>query len=171
MNSRILDRIRVVLLGAWLGIAIYFSAVVAPAAFGALRAFALANAGEVAGTIVTRTLSTVNISGFVLSVLLLLTALGVRTCYGRTSFILQNVLLAAIAISTATGQWLIAPRMVSLRAAMRGQIDQIPLTDPARVAFATLHGYSVLALAIAMIAALFTLVLNVFARSGNSGKS
>ena len=37
---------------------------------------------------------------------------------------------------------------------MQGQIDQLPLTDPNRMAFAALHGYSVAALGVAMIAGL-----------------
>ena len=44
--------------------------------------------------------------------------------------------------------------MRGLRAAMRTTIDQIPAGDPSRVAFDALHGYSVTALSIAIIAAL-----------------
>jgi hypothetical protein len=60
---------------------------------------------------------------------------------------------------TAGGEWLIAARMRGLRAAMHGQIDQVPLTDPNRMAFAALHGYSVAALSVAMIAALIVVLL------------
>jgi hypothetical protein len=56
----VINNIRMLLLAAWLGVAIYFSAVVAPSAFGVLRSFGLPNAHEIAGTIVTRTLSVVN---------------------------------------------------------------------------------------------------------------
>jgi uncharacterized protein DUF4149 len=162
---RITNRVRMILLAAWLGAAIYFSIVVAPSAFGVLRSFSLPNANEIAGTIVTRSLAVVNKSGALLSVLLLLTSVSVRKCYGRVSFIFQNVLLVIILISTAVGQWVIAPRMVELRATMRGQIDQIPLSDPARMAFSTLHQYSVAALSIAMIAALVVLVLMALGRN------
>jgi hypothetical protein len=153
-----------VLLAAWLGVAIYFSAVVAPSAFAVLRSFSLMNAGEIAGAIVTRTLSVVNISGLIVSLALLAAALAVRKQYGRVSFILHNVLLVITAISTAVGEWVIAARMRGLRAAMHGNIDQVPLDDPNRMAFASLHGYSVATLSVAMLAALLALGLMFFSR-------
>ena len=156
--------LRVAFIAAWLGLAIYFSAVVAPSAFGVLRSFNLANAGEIAGTIVSRALSAVNKSGLLLSLLLLLSAPAVKKYYGRWSFILQNVLVMTVATLTAAGEWVIAARMRGLRSAMNGQIDQVPLTDPNRVAFSALHVYSVAALSIAMIAALIVILLMIIAR-------
>ena len=160
----VINNVRKVLLAAWLGTAIYFSVVVAPSAFSVLRSFSLPNANEIAGTLVTRTLSVVNTSGFFLSLLLLITALGVKECYGRVSFILQNILLLIVALGTGLGEWVIAARMRGLRAAMHGQIDQLPFGDPNRLAFAALHGYSVAALSVAMIAAVLVIVLLVLAR-------
>jgi len=156
--------LRVAFIAAWLGLAIYFSAVVAPSAFGVLRSFNLANAGEIAGTIVSRALSAVNKSGLLVSLLLLISAPAVKKYYGRWSFIFQNVLLIVVAILTAAGEWVIAARMRGLRLAMNGQIDQVPLTDPNRIAFAALHVYSVSALSIAMIAALIVILLMIISR-------
>lgn len=136
----------------------------APSAFGVLRSFSLANASEIAGTIVNRSLSAVNKSGLVLSLLLLVTAPVVKKYYGRRSFILHNVLIIIVAILTAAGEWVIAARMRGLRAAMNGQIDQVPLTDPNRMTFAALHAYSVGALSIAMIAALVVILLMLVSR-------
>jgi len=161
---RIVDRIRISLDAAWLGLAIYFSAVVAPSAFGVLRSFSLANASENAGTIVSRSLSAVNKSGLILSLFLLVSAPVVRKYYGRWSSILQNVLVIIVAILTAVGEWIIAARMRGLRAAMNGQIDQVPLTDPNRIAFSALHVYSVTALSVAMIAALIVISLMIASR-------
>ncbi len=149
-------------IAAWLGAAIYFSAVVAPSVFGVLRSFGLSNANEIAGTIVTRTLSIVNKSGFVLSVGLLIATLALSKSYRRTSFILQLALLMIIAAATGLGEWVVAARMRALRAAMHGQIDQIPLSDPNRIAFAALHGYSVAALSVAIIAGLLAFFLIAF---------
>ena len=163
---RVINHLRISLLAAWLGVAIFFSAVVAPSAFGVLRSFSLPNASEIAGTIVSRGLSAVNTTGLIVSLLLLVAGLLVRKCYGRTSFILQNVLLLIVAIVTTAGEWVIAARMRGLRAAMQGHIDLVPLDDPNRVAFAALHGYSVAALSVAMIAALIVIVLMVAAREG-----
>jgi hypothetical protein len=109
-------------------------------------------------------LSTVNKSGLIISLLLLASAPLVKRFHGRRSFIFQNVLLIVIAILTAAGEWVIAARMRGLRAAMNGQIDQIPFTDPNRQAFAVLHAYSVAALSIAMIAALVVIVVFVVSR-------
>jgi len=160
----VINQIRMLLLAAWLGIAIYFSAVVAPTAFTVLRSFGLPNANEIAGTIVTRGLSVVNISGFILSLLLLITAVVSKKSYSRASALFQSGLLTIVAVATGAGQWLIAARMRGLRAAMHGQIDQVPLSDPNRLAFAALHGYSVAALSVAMIAAGLVIVLMILAR-------
>jgi hypothetical protein len=149
-----LNNIRLLLLASWLGAAILFSAAVAPTAFRVLRAFNLPNASEIAGTIVTRTLSVVNTSGFILSVLLLITAFVLKESYSRRTLILQTVLLVILGITTGVGEWVIAAKMRGLRAAMHTTIDQIPAGDPGRVAFDALHGYSVTALSIAIIAAL-----------------
>jgi uncharacterized protein DUF4149 len=148
-----------VLLAAWFGTALFFGAVVAPAAFGVLRSFDLPNANEIAGTIVTRSLSVINIAGFLISLLLLATLILWRNSSSRISFILQCVCLAVIAVATGVGHWVIAARMRALRAAMVLPIDQIAADDARRVAFNSLHGYSVNALGLAMIAALVALVL------------
>jgi hypothetical protein len=155
----VINKIRMLLLAAWLGVAIYFSAVVAPSVFGVLRSFSLPNANEIAGTIVTRTLSVVNVSGFILSLLLLITAFVLKKSLGRASFIFQIVLSIIVALATSVAEWVITPRMRSLRAAMRGQIDLVALNDPNRMAFAALHGYSVAALSVAMIATVILLVI------------
>jgi len=75
---------------------------------------------------------------------------------------LQLTLLIIIAAATGLGEWVIAARMRGLRVAMHGQIDQIPLSDPNRIAFATLHGYSVAALSVAIIAGLLAFFLIAF---------
>ena len=148
-----------VTLAAWLGAAVFFGAVVAPAAFGVLRSFGLSNASEIAGSIVTRSLGVVNVAGFILALLLLVTALVRRGPQGRISFIVECVCLGLIAVATGVGHWVIAARMRALRVAMELPIDQVAADDSRRVAFNALHGYSVNALGIAMIAGLVALVL------------
>jgi len=147
------------LLACWFGAALFFGAVVAPAAFGVLRSFSLPNANEIAGGIVTRSLSAINIAGFLISLLLLLTLILWRNSSGRISFSVQCICLAVIAVATGVGHWVIAARMRALRAAMVLPIDQIAADDARRLAFNSLHGYSVNALGLAMIAALVALVL------------
>jgi hypothetical protein len=149
------------LLACWFGAALFFGAVVAPAAFGVLRSFGLPNANEIAGSIVTRSLSVVNIAGFGIALLLLVTLIVRRNVSGRVSFIVECICLAVIALATGMGHWFIAARMRALRAAMVLPIDQIAADDPRRVAFNSLHGYSVNALGLAMIAALIVMFLMV----------
>ncbi len=152
------------LLAAWLGAAIYFSVIVAPNVFVVLRSFSLPNANEIAGTIVSRTLSVINTSGFVFSLVLLVITFALSKSHRRPSLNLQLALLMVIAAATGVGEWVIAARMRGLRAAMHGQIDQVTLSDPNRMAFAALHRYSVAALGVAMIAAVVIILLMLFAR-------
>jgi hypothetical protein len=108
---------------------------------------------------VTRSLSVVNLAGFVIAVLLLVTVILRRNYSSRLSFIFECICLAVIALTTGVGHWFIAARMRALRVAMVLPIDQIAADDPRRVAFNSLHGYSVNALSLAMIAALVAMVL------------
>lgn len=147
------------MLAAWLGAALFFGAVVAPAAFGVLRSFGLPNTSEIAGSIVTRTLGVVNVAGFFIALLLLVTALFRRTAQTRLSWIVETVCIVVIALTTALGHWWIAARMRALRLAMELPIDQIAVDDSRRIEFNALHGYSVKALGVAMIAGLVALVL------------
>lgn len=150
---------RFALLVAWLGAALFFGAVVAPAAFGVLRSFGLPNASEIAGSIVTRTLGVINVAGFAIAMLLLVTAFLRREAQSRIALIVELACIGVIALTTALGHWWIAARMRALRAAMELPIDQIAAADPRRMEFNALHGYSVKALGIAMIAGLVALVL------------
>ncbi|PWT82611.1 MAG: hypothetical protein C5B44_01880 [Acidobacteria bacterium] len=161
MNSialRTMNDIRFFLLAFWLGAATLFSFVVAPSLFSVLRQFQLANANEIAGTIVTRILSIVNVSGFFLSLVLIGLTLIIAGNVGR-SYLVQLALFLAMAIATSVGHWLIAARMRAIRAALELPIDQIAATDPRRIMFANLHRYSVTALGIAMLAAIVSIVL------------
>lgn len=130
---------------------------VAPAAFGVLRSHGLPNAGELAGAIVTRSLSVVNVAGFLIALLLLVTLFVVR--HRGASFVVELICLVLTALATSVGHWVIAARMRALRAAMVVPIDQVAADDARRVAFNHLHVYSVNALGLAMIAALVAMVL------------
>ena len=130
-----MQHLRLLLLGLWLGAALFFSATVAPAAFSVLRSFQLANSGELAGGIVTRTLTTVNTCGFVIAVLLLLTAFLFRRPGAKRAWYAELVLLAVLALATGASQWIISPKMVALRASFGVPIDQVARDNPGRMAF------------------------------------
>lgn len=119
----------------------------------------MSNANEIAGSIVTRSLSVVNLAGFAIALILLVTLFLRRNATSRVSFVVEFVCLGVIALATAVGHWFIAARMRALRAAMVVPIDQVAADDARRIAFNSLHGYSVNALSLAMIAALVAMVL------------
>jgi hypothetical protein len=151
--------VRLLFVALWLGSAVFFSATVAPSAFGVLRARNVPYANEAAGSIVTRSLSVVNTGGFVLALLLLASAFLFRRGVKRRAFLAETVALALLGVATAAGQWIIAARMLALRSAMGRPIDDVALEDPLRTAFNSLHGYSVMALGVAIIAAAVALLL------------
>lgn len=154
-----LSVIRIVLLAIWFGAALFFAAVVAPAVFGVLRSFDLPNANEIAGAIVTRSLAAINIAGFVIALFLLLTALLRSGSLGRWAVVPESICLAVLALATGVGHWVIAARLRALRAAMDVSMEQIAADDPQRLAFLSLHAYSVRVLGLAMIAALVGMFL------------
>ncbi len=157
--TEIVRVLRLLLLGLWLGAAIFFGAAVAPALFAVLRGANLANANELAGTIVSRLLSIINRGGFEISLFLIVTAYFMSRNESRLRRFAEMISLAIMTIMTGVGHWVITARMVALRAAMQGQIDQIALNDPRRVAFDSLHGYSVTAMGVAMVAGLVAFMI------------
>jgi hypothetical protein len=154
-----MNNIRLLLLALWLGAALFFSATVAPTVFSVLRSFQLANASEVAGSIVTRTLTAINTSGFVIGIVLLLTAFLFNRAAAKRTFYAEVFFLALVSIVTAVSQWVISPRMVALRSSLPLPIDQVARDNPSRIAFDTLHGYSVALLAVGMLASLIAFFL------------
>lgn len=155
----IVNVLRLLLVSLWLGAAVFFSSVVAPSVFSVLRAFQVPNVGEIAGSMVTRNLTVVNVSGQVIGVFLLITAFVLSRSLGRRSFFFELGAVILMTISTVVGHWVIASKMRALRLAMILPVDQIAVDDPRRVAFNRLHGYSVTALSIAMIAALIAFLV------------
>ena len=151
--------VRVLLIALWVGAAVFFSAAVAPSVFAVLRSFHLSNANEIAGSIITRTLSIVNTGGFLIGLLLLASAFLFRRTTRPRAFRAEVISLLVVVITTGVGQWIIAARMLGLRAAMGRPVDEVAQNDPLRVAFNSLHGYSVGALSIGILAGLVALLL------------
>lgn len=149
------------LLALWLGAAIFFSAIVAPAAFEVLRSFHVANVNEIAGTIVTRALSVINLSGVLISLSVLALTLAAERKNMNAPVFAGLVALAFMAVATAVGQWVIAARMRGLRLQMAA-IDLVSPDDPRRIAFNNLHRYSVISLMLAMLAAIAAIILTGF---------
>jgi hypothetical protein len=141
------------LLGMWLGAAVFFSASVAPNVFQVLRGAGLANASSLAGSIVSPLLSTLNRAGFEIAIFLLVMTYFLTAGQTLIRRVAHLIPLAILATSTALGHWVIAARIAALRAAIALPIDQISPSDERRIAFDSLHRYSVLVFAIAIVAA------------------
>jgi hypothetical protein len=164
----IIHYLRLLLLGLWLGAAIFFSAAVAPALFGVLRGAGLANANELAGSIVTRLLAVINTSGFAVGLFLLTSAYFAARSGRRLAVAGEMICAAIMIIMTGVSRYVISARMVAIRASLPVPIDQIAITDPRRIEFSWLHRYSVMVMGVAMIAALLAFV---FAARGGAGAS
>lgn len=129
---------------AWLGAALLFAAVVAPAAFAALPSRALA------GALVGAVLPAVFYSGIVVGLGLSLAALAV----GRGRIVtLGTVAGFLMAVSCAAAELVVAPRIERARVAIGGPVESVPPSDPRRVAFGRLHAVSVLWLGVAVVGA------------------
>ena len=154
-----LRTISLLLLGVWLGAAIFFSAAVAPNVFAVLRGAELPNAATLAGSVVTRLLAIINKGGFEIGLFGLVVSFFMTRGQKPIRRIAEMLSLAIMAIMTAIGHWVIAARMATLRAAMQLPIDQIAPTDSRRAEFDTLHRYSLAMLGVAIIAALIAFLL------------
>lgn len=153
--GQLLAFVEILLLSLWLGSMIFFSFAVAPSAFAVLPT------RELAGAVVTSTISKIELMGLVIGPLLILIRIARPKVAAKLfHFVLLLVMIAAAGLS----RFWISPQMVSLRQAMGGHIDDVPATDPLRVHFNDLHQYSVALMSAAMLAGLVVLFLTV--RSG-----
>jgi hypothetical protein len=148
-----IKQLRLLLLGLWLGAAIFFGAAVAPALFNVLRGAGLANANELAGAVVTRLLGFLNRGGVEIALFLLVTAFFVNRMRSRLAQAAEVLSIAIMAIMTGVSHWIISARMLALRASM-GTIDQVSPTDARRIEFDSLHRYSVMLMGVALVAGL-----------------
>lgn len=129
---------------AWLGAALLFVAVVAPAAFAALPTRTLA------GALVGAVLPALFVAGIVVGVALAATGLIVRGGRIVTPGTVGGLL---VTVSCAVAQFAVAPRIERARASIAGPIESIPTSDPRRVEFGRLHGASVAWLGAAVVGA------------------
>jgi hypothetical protein len=121
----------------WLGGLIFFSFVVAPTAFSVLPS------RHLAGSVVSRSLTLLHWMGLISGLVFLATSM----LYSRLSsgsahpIAVRHLLIIAMLVLTAVSQFGISPKMAALRASL-GEIDNAPVSDPARVQFNALHIWS-----------------------------
>lgn len=148
-----LSNIRLLLIGLWLGAAIFFIAV-------AQSSFAVLPSRELAGAVVSRTLMIINLGGLAIGLILLATSFIKRLNIAPFWIWTERILLVLLAAACAVGQFVIALWLQFVRAQMGGKpIDEIALEDPLRIQFNQLHQYSQWVLLGAMITALILFFL------------
>ena len=150
---KFLSNTRLLLLGLWLGAAVFFSFAVAPSAFAVLPS------REAAGAMVSRSLMIVNIAGLVIGVILLATSFAGAVAANKILLWAERILLIALPVTCAIGLFIGTFWLPSVKAQMGRPIDEVAVDDPLRLQFNNLHEYSVWVLIIGMIAALVTFFL------------
>lgn len=139
---------RILLIGLWLGAACFFSFAVAPSAFAVLPS------RDIAGLVVSRTLAIVNISGLIISLILLASSFVRGAESNRLRLLIERVLLVIFTLACGVGQFVIALWLGFVRSQIGRPIDELAADDPLRVRFNDLHQYSVWIMLAAMLAAL-----------------
>ena len=157
VGQQILAFIEVLLLGLWLGAMAFFSFAVAPGAFETL------GVRELAGKVVTSNIIKVEWLGLIIGPLLILIQLATwksRRGAGLVK-IIHLILLVVMTAAAALSRMWVTEKMVSLRIAMGGVIDNVAEDDPLKIQFNDLHQYSVALMSVALFAGLAVLFLTV----------
>lgn len=120
----------------WLGGVIFFPVV-------ASTSFAVLPTRHLAGSVVNRTLGILHWMGIFSGVIFLASSLLYSRFTTGTAhlFSSRHILICLMLLLTLISQFGISPRMADLRASM-GEIDAVPATDPQRIQFNVLHGWS-----------------------------
>ena len=143
---------RLLLLGVWLGAAVFFIAV-AQITFGNLPA------RDMAGNIVSRTLAVLNYAGIGVALITVLTSLIVPDGIRIITVWAERLLLVVLGVACAASQFVISWWMLMLRTQMGKPIEEVATDDPLRIQFDDLHQYSEWLLMAAMAAALIAFVI------------
>ena len=121
----------------WLGGLIFFSFVLAPTVFAVLPTH------QLAGNVVSRSITALHWMGLISGLVFLICSM----IYSRVrageinTFATRHVLVYFMLALTAVSQFKLFPKMDALRTSM-GEIDKVPLTDPGRMLFDSLHVWS-----------------------------
>lgn len=141
---KFISDLRLLLLGLWLGAAVFFIAV-------AQSAFAVLPQRELAGAVVSRTLAVLNYSGLAAALVLILSSFIVRKEISRFWLWVERFLLLILAATCAVGQFVIGLWLSMVKAQIGRPIDEVAADDPLRIQFNNLHEYSVWVLFAGMI--------------------
>jgi len=121
----------------WLGALIFFPVV-------AQTSFSVLPSRHLAGTVVGRSLGILHWMGITSGLIFLASSV----IYARLStgnfhiFAARNVLICLMLALTLISQFSVIPRMDGLRTSIGGEIDSVPIDNPARMQFDSLHAWS-----------------------------
>jgi len=133
--TRILQFVRVLALGAWVGAIVYFAAVVTQGAFAVLPS------RDEAGLLVGFTLGGLHLMGVIAAAVFV--AASVALTKSLRAFVEPAVLgVILMAALTIMSQSYVLPKMAVLRSQM-GSVDATPASDARRAEFDKLHSVSV----------------------------
>lgn len=152
------QKVGLTLLSLWLGVAVFFSFALAPAAFSVLPS------QHLAGQVVSRTLGVVEIAGIVIGAILLLFAFLSRGRRG-SALIFELVAIATLTMAMIASR-LVSNRMHALRLQAGEGLYALSAGDPLRSSFDHLHQFSVGLMGLAMVVALVLIVRLIVGRSG-----
>jgi hypothetical protein len=144
----------VLLLGVWLGAMSFFSFAVPQSGFAVLPS------RQLVGLLVTSTITKVEVLGLIIGGLLILIHLATWKTRGSARSA-RLILVGLMVVAAALSRFWITPEMVELRNTMGPMIENVPASDPLKLQFDQMHGYSVGAILIAMVSGIAALFLTV----------
>jgi hypothetical protein len=144
------QKIRLAIVGMWLGAMVFFSFFVAPSAFAVLPS-------HQAGAVVARTLAGMEMLGLALGILMLLVLLTTLRPRGK-GFVFELIVIALMTAAMAVSRFIVSARLHELRARTGEALSQLPPTDATRATFDWLHQVSVGLMLFNLLAALLLLV-------------
>lgn len=140
------QKIRLALLGLWIGAMSFFSFFVAPSAFAVLPS-------HQAGAVVSRTLAGLEVLGLALGIIILIILLAAPASRGKRR-VFEGVIILLMIAAMAVSRLIVSARLHEMRARLGETLAALPPTDPTRATFDLLHQVSVGLMSFALFAAL-----------------
>jgi hypothetical protein len=146
------QKLRLAILGLWVGAIVFFTLFVAPAAFAVLPT------SHLAGQLVSRTLGRLEILGLALGLLLLVSLLASRPTRSK-AFLFEFTAVILMTASTAVSRFIVSARLNEIRVQLGENLAQLPATDPTRTTFDLLHQVSVGLISFNLLVAVALMIL------------
>jgi hypothetical protein len=150
------SRLQIALLGFWVGVAGLFSFVVAPGAFAVLPS------SQLAGQVVSRVLSGVEIIGICIGLFFLVLSLVARK-HAVAAFDL--IVASLLTLSMVVSRFAVSARLRGIREELGDQLAALSADDPVRSTFDLLHNVSVGLLAFSLFSAIVLLAVLIWRNS------